>query len=84
MIQLVEFNDEEPIDMSTNCILTPLNYILKNGEDGQFVLRGFFSHHAHKPKKKAKTKFLEATAIKHLLPTLGDIFFSCTFSLGIS
>lgn len=34
-----------------------------------FVLRGFFSHHAHKPKKKKKQKqkFLEATAIKHLL-----------------
>ena len=42
MIQLVELNDEEPIDMSTNCILTPLNYILRNGEDGQLYVCIFF------------------------------------------
>ena len=58
MIQLVEFNDGEPIDMSTNCILTPLNYILKNGEDGQFCFAWFFFCPHTQTKKKAKTKIL--------------------------
>ena len=68
MIQLVKFNDGAPTDMSTNCILTPLNYILKNGEDGQFCFMWFFFHHAHRQKKKKqKQKFSEASGIKHLL-----------------
>ena len=55
MIQLVEFNDGEPIDMS-NCILTPLNYILKNGEDGQFCFAWFFFLPTHTDQKKSKNK----------------------------
>ena len=88
MIQLVEFNDGEPIDMSTKCILTPLNYILKNGEDGQFCFAWFFFPHTHRPKKKQKQKFSEATGIKHLLllPWGSNLlsFFSCTFSPVVS
>ena len=56
MIQLVELNDEEPIDMSTNCILTPLNYILRNGEDGQFCFPWFFFSPCTQTKKKKKGK----------------------------
>ena len=66
MIQLVEFNDGEPIDMSTNCILTPLNYILKNGEDGQFCFVWIFFHHTHRPKKnKNKNSQRDLRRISH-------------------